>query len=453
MVTGVANALLDQAPLIALTGALSTSAPRGTTHQKLALNSLYASVSKASFELGHGDIGLVRDALQLTTEYRPGPVHIAIPSDVAAAGLKRNGGGPGLTGPAAKRRSNARSQSLSEIDRAKKLIASARRPAIVAGLGAVHAALATPIRQLASALGAVVVTTPKGKGLMAEDHPQFGGVLEMAGDDMVVEFLKRADLIITVGLDAVELEKPWRLTAPLIDVHAAPDEQRYFSATVDLIGPTITFLQALQPTTRPGWPPGEVSDHRNALLNFLCPQRSRLQPWQPVVALRQMLPQAAIATTDVGAHKLLVGQLWQTHEPRSFFMSNGLSAMGYGLPVAASARLVHPDRPVVAFVGDGGLTMYLGELETLRRLGLDLTIVVFVDGSLELIRRSQRRQRVEEVGTAFDKPDYLAIARAFGLRGYQVETEREMRRAAARAAAEPGIHLIAANIDGADYRL
>ena len=89
----------------------------------------------------------------------------------------------------------------------------------------------------------------------------------------------------------------------------------------------------------------------------------------------------------------------------------------------------------------------------MRRLGLDLTIVVFVDGSLELIRRSQRRQRVEEVGTAFDKPDYLAIARAFGLRGYQVETEREMRRAAARAAAEPGIHLIAANIDGADYRL
>jgi acetolactate synthase-1/2/3 large subunit len=127
--------------------------------------------------------------------------------------------------------------------------------------------------------------------------------------------------------------------------------------------------------------------------------------------------------------------------------------MGYAIPAAMTARLVWPDRPAVAFVGDGGLAMYLGELGTIRRLMLDLTVVVLVDGSLELIRRSQLRQGVAVEGTLFPTPDFPAIARAFGGHGYDAHDVDQLDRALQSVTTSPGLHLIAAHIDGGDYRL
>src|SRR5262249_15753281 len=155
--------------------------------------------------------------------------------------------------------------------------------------------------------------------------------------------------------------------------------------------------------------------HRGELEAFIHTDGAPLQSWQVVEAVRQLMPRNAIAACDVGAHKMLVGQAWRAYEPLTFFMANGLSSMGYSIPVATAARLVAPDRPAVSFVGDGGLGMYLGELETVARLGIDLLVVTFVDGTLELIRRSQTRRRVAYVGTSFGALDVDALGRAFGI--------------------------------------
>jgi acetolactate synthase-1/2/3 large subunit len=451
MATGVANAMLDRAPLIAITATLADERSLGVTHQKLDLNAMYAPLTKGSWRVERdAPAATVARALHLASDPRPGPVHLAIASDVAAAVAPAEA--PTRRAPRLSA-GGAPWPNSRDIDAARTMIERARRPAILVGLDAVRNGSARTVLRLAHAIGAAVATTPKAKGLFPEDEPLFAGVLEMAGDDLIIDFLRGADLILAVGLDVVELDKPWRLRAPVIRISDQPEPEPYFGSSLELEGPIGKSLASLTPARRPGWPTEALAAHRERLRAFLCPERPRLQPWQVVEILRRRLPSRTVATSDVGAHKFLVGQLWRTFEPRAFLQSNGLSAMGYGLPVAAVARLVDPQRPAVALIGDGGIGMYLGELETLRRLGLDLTILVFADGSLELIRRSQVRQQVSTDGTAFENPDFSVIARAFGLRGHVVDTTAQMERAAIKAATQPGIHLIAALISAEDYRL
>lgn len=448
MATGVANALLERAPMVAITAVLTDEDAPTATHQKLDLNAMYAPLTKGSWRVERdAPAATISRALQLASQVRPGPVHLAMSGQVAASAAPNepSDGGSATSAEA------AGTASQESLDSARRMIDSARRPAILVGLDAVPGSTAV-VTRLAHALGAVVAVTPKAKGMIAEDDPLFVGVLEMAGDDVIIEFLKGADLILAVGLDAVELDKPWRLDAPVVRIDALPEPRPYYDAAVVLEGPIQKSLESLMVAARPGWPADVVTAHHENLRSFLRGDGPNLQPWQVVEILRDEMPMTTVATSDVGAHKSLVGQHWRTPAPRTFLQSNGLSAMGYGLPVAAVARLIDPDRPAVAMIGDGGIGMYLGELETLRRLELDMTVVVFADGSLEMIRRSQMRMQVSTNGTAFENPDFAAIARAFGLQDHIVETPAEMKRAAQRAASEPGIHLIAAHVSRDDYR-
>ena len=134
-------------------------------------------------------------------------------------------------------------------------------------------------------------------------------------------------------------------------------------------------------------------------------------------------------------------------------MANGLSSMGYSIPTAMAAHLVDPGRRVIAFLGDGGLGMYLGELETLVRIRARITLVVFADRSLELIRRAELRRDVTTESVTFENPEFGAVGRAFGIDACEVETAAELEDALTRADRGSGVHLIAARIDGSDYRL
>ena len=462
MVTGVANAFLDRAPLIAVTATVSASSPRGTTHQRLDLQSLYAPIAKASIDVTRENVGsVVRQAIALSTAPRMGPVHLSVGADVAASRAP--------IPDARQDRSEAASDAISiipdsgpwgdgppssAIDAARALIEDADRPAVIAGLGAVRTRVDEPLRRLVESLGAMIAVTPKAKGIFDEAHPLFAGVLEVAGDDIVVALLQSSRLTILIGVDVVELDKEWRIPGPIVHVDSVPHSERYYEPQLELVGDIQALLELLVGAVpHANWPLPVVSRHRDRLHRYLCPGGPRLQPWQVVLAVRERFGPEAVATCDTGAHKFLVSQLWKSPAPGSYFVSNGLSSMGYAIPAAMTARLVWPDRPAVAFVGDGGLAMYLGELGTIQRLGLDLTVVVFVDGSLELIRRSQLRQRVAIEGTLFSSPDLPSIARAFGASGYDVHDVDQLDHALRSAITSSGLHLIAAHIDGNDYRL
>jgi acetolactate synthase-1/2/3 large subunit len=325
---------------------------------------------------------------------------------------------------------------------------------VIVGAGALHPGTADEVRSLARALNAPVATTPKAKGVFAEDHPLFAGTLEMAGDGIIIEFLRQADALVLVGVDAVEFDKPWRLSSPTVHVDTQPNRDAYYAADVEIVGDIGKALHALAAEPRPSaWRLEELVTHRGSLRAYTRRDGSGLHPRDVVDEVHAAMSRDAIATSDVGAHKLLVGQAWPAYEPLTFFMANGLSSMGYSIPVAAAARLVHPKRQIVAFIGDGGLGMYLGELETLVRAQIDLLIVTFVDGSLELIRRAQMGRGVPTDGVSFANPDYAALGRAFGVHAVEMSTRRELRRLLPDLISSHGVRLAAVHIDGDSYRL
>jgi acetolactate synthase-1/2/3 large subunit len=242
----------------------------------------------------------------------------------------------------------------------------------------------------------------------------------------------------------------------------------YYRPEVELVGDVPTALAVLEAALEAGssrtsagaWTHEEIADHRHALQAYLRSGGDGLRSVDVVEALRAALPRSAIATVDVGAHKVLVGQAWRSFAPRTYFVANGLSSMGYAVPVAAAIGLAQTHAPetsvaapVVAFVGDGGLSMYLGELETVVRLGVDLLVVVFADESLELIRLSQVAAGLPEVGTTFTNPDWQALGRAFGIPVLELESVGDVPATVARAVAGRGPRLLVAHIARGSYRL
>jgi acetolactate synthase-1/2/3 large subunit len=217
------------------------------------------------------------------------------------------------------------------------------------------------------------------------------------------------------------------------------------------------------------WTHEEIADHRHALQAHLHSGGDGLRSVDVVEAVRAALPRSTIATVDVGAHKVLLGQAWTSFAPRTYFVANGLSSMGYAVPVAGAIRLAQTEQseapastaagspvvapPVLAFVGDGGLSMYLGELETLVRLGIDLLVVVFADESLELIRLSQVAAGLPEVGTTFTNPDWQALGRAYGIAVHELERVADAPSTVAWAVGARGVRLLVAHIARGSYRL
>jgi acetolactate synthase-1/2/3 large subunit len=452
MATGIANAWMDRDPVIALTGQITSSRYATATHQVMDSVAFYRPITKWSTSIHPGSAAeTMHKAIRVATSERPGPVHISLPSDLprAEAGGKSPASSPirtfeGMGVPC--------QESLSK---ARELIASAARPIIFAGLGLVRANAGNGLVGLAERLGAPVVVMPKAKGIIPEDHPLFAGVFEMLGDKLVLELGAKADLIIACGLDVVEFDKPWIFEAPVVHLDALPNSDEFYPAEVELIGHPRLALPALseQLPLRRAWQAEELARHRRELLALITAAGNGMAAHQVVAAARRILPKETIATCDVGAHKFLVGQLWTTYAPKSFFMSNGLSGMGYGLPAAIAAQLAWPELPVIAFLGDGGFGMYMAELETASRLRLPLILVVLCDGALSLIGMSQERRGLPHHGVHFSNPDLAQVAAAFGVAGKMCATVPEIESAISSAWTSRRLTLIQAPVDPAPYRV
>ena len=469
-VGGVAAAFLERAPVVALTATRAPGSAPGSTHQLLDLGRLFGPVSKGSFELSSENAEeSVAAAIALARQPRPGPVHIAVASEVAGAAAaspwERAAPGVASEGPGAAAaassgepdRAGARSESgldARSLARARSQLASAHRPAVIVGLGVRDPSRAPVALDLARAIGGPVASTPKAKGIVPEDDPLFCGTLEGAGESRVVRFLSGADLLVCLGVDSVEFARPWRFDAPVIHIDDFPADG-YYQPSAELSGDVTRAMAGLREAAGGArdWGAADVATVRAEVRDSLRSSAAGLQPVQVVDAVRAALPRDAIATVDVGAHKVLLDQAWPVYEQGTFFVANGLSSMGYAVPVAAAIRLAEPARPIVAFVGDGGLTMYLGELETIVRLGLDLLVVVFADASLELIRLSQVEAGVPEVGTTFADPDWAALGRAFGIAVHEVDSPVGLTDAVTRAVAAKGVRLLVAHVDRGAYRL
>jgi acetolactate synthase-1/2/3 large subunit len=453
MTLGVANAWLDRAPVIAITAAMAAATARSATHQQIDLNALYRPLTKASLTLdGRGTWRTMREACRLAVAPRPGPVHIAIPSDIAGLGDEPpEHASWSLTPPP------PAPPSAQAIEEARRALRCARRPVVLLGLDLDARAHRDAVRRLADRMAAPVFVTPKVKGLLPEDHPLFLGVCGgVAGDGAILDFFDRADLLVGVGYDPVESDKAWHTSHPIVSLGPISIAAGDYRPAVDVVGDLGMTIDAVI-AARPGpfdWTHADLASFRRELEGRLRPAARPLiglSPCEVTRCLRDACPADTIATTDVGSVKFIVSQAWKTTEPLTFLESNGLSAMGYALPAAMAAKLRFPRRPVVCTVGDGGLGMRMADIETCVRLRLAVAIVVFNDDGLSLIKVVQQKKGYDDYGVGYGHVDFAAAAVALGARGVAVSSLDALAAAVSDALVADGPTVIDVPIDPAEY--
>ena len=470
-VAGIGHAWLDRAPVVLITAQKPDALLPAYTHQVVDLQAIFAPITKRTLKVTPQNAAAeVPPTVALTMQGRPGPVHLQVSNEEAELQAVDPRARPGQLS------ADDRPQTAGEVPprphlvaNARRLIAGAARPVILAGLGLEPEAPYDALRSLAEAANAPVIVSPKAKGALPDDHPLSAGVIGLTRADPAYEILDEADCIVAVGFDVVELVRPWSSphfesnaagegtgNVPLIWIANWPNEDPVLPAAVEIVGPIGAELLQLANggfSTDAKWGADRVGRFRaqRAAELLPTPRRGHLLPQQLLDSMRGHLPPEAMLAVDVGSHKIFSSLEWPTLRPNRFALSNGLSCMGFGLPAAIGTALARPDGPVACLIGDGGLLMCLGELSVLSRLNLPVTVVVPVDNAIDLIRSHQLRQGKQPFGTEFPAPDFCAIAAAHGIASARVTTPAECDDALARAFAHRAPFLVEAHIDPIGY--
>lgn len=433
-VAGVAHAYLDRSPVLVITAQKPDALLPDYTHQVLDLHALYAPITKGSFTLTAQNVeSATQYALALAQAGRPGPVHLQISNEEAGGSAEwevRNAECPSSINDQAENKDRL----VKLVEQARQLLASAKRPIIVVGLGMEPEQPYASLCELSEAANAPVIVLPKGKGAIADDHPLAAGVIGLTRTDPVYALLDEADCIVAVGFDVVELVKKWEQPAPLIWVAPWANEDPVLPAEVAFVGPMMPVLQQLADSDfapAPDWGAKRVAALRNKLAPQTLPEPAagRLLPQQVLNTLRSQLPRDTLLAVDVGSHKILSSLAWPTYAPNRFLVSNGLSCMGFALPSAIGASFALGGQPTVCLIGDAGMAMVMGELAVLAQWQLPVIVIVLNDGAIDLIRSHQVRAGKPVFGTEFPSPNFAQIAAAYGLNSARVQSQAEYANA------------------------
>jgi acetolactate synthase I/II/III large subunit len=432
---GLAQATLDRFPLLLISDAVGAADRARSAHQRLDQVAVADPLTTWSGTLGNaGPADVVAAAARRTLGPPAGAVYLSFDPGV-----------PGDVGPPPAQDSEPDTGSL---EQARALVAGANQPVLVVGLDAVTSAGA--VRDALADLGCPILVTYEAKGTIPESWPTYAGLF--TGTQLERPLLEQADLIIGIGLDPVEpMPGPWSYPAPVVLLGRHPMETAYFGTPLAVIGTYTDDLPKLLDATRSAWEPDIGRRTRQADLERLHVETPGLNPLDVVRVTRHERPDALL-TVDAGAHMFAAMLLWDTDEPNGALISNGLATMGFSVPAAIGTALAHPDRPVVCFTGDGGLGMVLAELETIARLDLDITVVVFNDAALSLIELKQRGSQGGHAAVRFDPTDLAVVAAGLGVAGAVVRNVDELRQVLADGSRSDGPLLIDARVDPTAYR-
>lgn len=434
LVNGVAAAQCDRVPMLAVSGQIETAREQFFTHQVVDHNRLFSPITKWTGRMEPAAFDTtMRKAIRTAVAERPGAVHLTVGTDVFKAPVSEEDDVvlPPMTTETANLSIHRTSGAVADP---AELLRSARRPVVLAGIGAVRGGATAALTSFAETVGAPVVVAPMAKGVVSEEHPYFAGVLDMACNQVMWDFLAESDLIVAAGFDAVELIKPWSLRVPVLHVDAVPNTDQIYRADVEVVGNIDTALRWLSSewSGEPRCDETSVAAHRDRLRTAYYAGRTSgaLNPTDVLDVVRAAMPDETVVSCDVGSHKLLVGQGWTTTNPRGVLMTNGLSSMGFGVPAAIGAKFALPDRPVAALVGDGGFAMAATELRLAAAAGAPVAVVVFVDQSLNRIELKQSAAGYPSTATRIEPTDLVRLAESMDCDGVRVESAAELEKAA-----------------------
>ncbi len=446
-VNGAAQALLDRQPMVVVTDSVAMSDAMRVSHQRLDQQALMAPVTKLSAVLATADPARHSAVVGVALAAPPGPVHVDIDPDACAGGVI----GSDPQGPI-------------DLVGLRARLASARRPVVVVGVGAIAQTIAGR-RSLVGALDALgaaanvpMLCTYKARGVVADSSSWCAGVATGATIESPV--LDAADLMIGVGLDPVELiPAAWPYAAPIVLLGSWPIIDSVFfddRLVGQFVGDLPELVAAAASLLESHWPKESGAGFRATataeVLMAVPTSPDGLTPQQVVTIARAVAEPGTIATVDAGAHMFPAMHLWEVDAPGELLVSSGLATMGFALPAAIAASLARPDRAVVCFTGDGGIGMALAELETVARLGLPVIVVVFNDSTLSLIAAKQRPAGHGGAGAVTYGPtDFAGIARACGLTGIAVDVPEAYEAALRLALASRSPTLLDVRVDASAY--
>src|SRR4051812_41899570 len=427
LVTAVADAYLDRAPLVALTGQGDLERMHKESHQYIDLLRVMRPITKWNARLSDAAIipEVVRKAFKLAEGEKPGATHIELPEDVMEEEIDAQ--------PLPRTRQIRSEPAARELLRAADLIRSAISPVVLAGNGVVRAKGAPALREFVRATGIPVAETFMGKGLISPDSPKWLGSVGLQSGDYNMAGFDEADVVLAIGYDLVEHSpehwNPGR-DKQIICIDSVPAEiDEYFVPEVELIGDIYHVLTRLGEECRHVPHQGGSTNLRDVVLGRFEQARDDdafpVQPPRALYEIRQALGREDILISDVGLHKLWIGRMFPAYEPNTVLIANGLAGMGFAVPAAVAAKLVHPDRNVVTVNGDGGFLMNAQELETATRLKTPFVNVVWENSQYGSIVWKQDKKFGEHFGVDFANPDFVKLADAFGMPAWRCESADE----------------------------
>jgi acetolactate synthase-1/2/3 large subunit len=450
LVTGLATAQMDSSPVVAITGQVSRTMIGRDAFQETDVIGITLPITKHSVLVD--DItelaDKVREAFQIATEGRPGPVLIDIPKDVQNQRMEWDADGD-ETGPrAGSPWSRSSRPAVDGIHAAAQLLNQARRPLLMAGHGVILANAYDEVQALAEKTGMPVITTLLGISGFPESHPLHLGMPGMHGEVHVNRAIQHADVILGIGLrfdDRVTGNTAaFAPQARIIHVDLdAAEIGKNVPVAVGLVGDarevTARLLEAVSPRDCDAW--------REEIRGFARERheqyRGDMAPEAILTAIRSGSGAGTTVVSDVGQHQMWVAKLFGYHERNSHISSGGLGTMGFAVPAAIGVHFARPDRPVWAISGDGGFQMNMQEIATMVQEGIPVKMAIFNNGYLGMVRQWQQFFHGRRYSaTPIWSPDYVKLADAYGIAGYRVEDARQIDDAVLRAVREPGPALV-----------
>ena len=454
LITGVADANMDRAPMIVLTGQGSTDRLHKESHQIMDTVSMFKPVTKWATSIYNPDTipEIVRKAVRISRSEKPGAVLIELPEDIARETTSSE--------PITPRRYRRSVPDEEVIEEASRLIMQSEQPLIIAGNGCIRKRASAELRRLCDLSKIGVVSSFMAKGCVDMDAEYCLFTIGLGARDRIAEVIESADLIITLGLDMVEYPpKLWNTDSakPIIHADFLPAEiDENYHPTLELIGDLAKTISAIkdkleeknfQVTERAVY----LSCRQNLLSDFSeCDSdsdRETIRPQQVLSLVRRSLGPKDILLSDVGAHKMWIARHYHCHEPNTCLIPNGFCSMGFALPAAIAASIVEPKKRILGIAGDGGFLMNLQEMETARRLNSNLVMMVWEDKAFGLISWKQEDSYGRHTDLSFGNPDWLELASAFRWQGAHVKNSDELREKLESALETSGPSLLVLPID------
>ncbi|MDX9739568.1 MAG: acetolactate synthase large subunit [Gammaproteobacteria bacterium] len=448
LITAVADANMDYAPLVAIAGQAGTNRLHKESHQVLDLESIFQHITKYSSRLLTPRIipEVVRKAFKLAQMERTGAAFIEFPENIAAMDVDDE--------PLRVSHPLAPEPAAESVLRAAEIISNAQRPMILAGNGVIRAGACAQLQDFADRLNIPVANTFMAKGIIPFGHPLALGTAGLQSRDYVNVGFDHADVIICIGYDLVEYHPHlWHPTRDRKIIHiasAAAEVDASYEVAAGVVGDIRHALTRVAAAATPH--PGHLlRPLREALIEDMnrhgrddcCP----LKPQKIIWDLRTALGLEDIVICDVGAHKMWMARMFRCEHPNTCLISNGFASMGIAVPGAIAAKLARPERAVVAVTGDAGFLMNSQEIETAMRLGLAFVILVWNDNGYGLIEWKQMQGYGRSSNVRFTNPDFIKYAEAFGAKGYRIERAEDLLPVLRRALADNTVSIIDCPVD------